>query len=230
MVYALDLCVIIFIEKNKILKKRTEMKSKICLIRHGITEGNKNRLYYGYADIPLAPEGIEELKKLKAEGIYPDDENASYYTTGLKRTEQTFSIIYGEQDHSRIDVLREINFGDYEMKSHDDLKISESYRSWVSDDTGKMAPPNGESIERFVERINKGFEALKKEHFLKELSMRHSGKEAMSIVVCHGGSISAILESIYPGDNESFYRWIPDPGHGYILTLENGVFTDREKF
>ena len=41
------------------------MKSRICLIRHGITEGNKRRLYYGHADIPLAPEGVEELKKVK---------------------------------------------------------------------------------------------------------------------------------------------------------------------
>ena len=40
------------------------MRSKICLIRHGITEGNKNRLYYGYADIPLAEEGIAALKEL----------------------------------------------------------------------------------------------------------------------------------------------------------------------
>lgn len=93
-----------------------------------------------------------------------------------------------------------------------------------------MAPPNGESIQGFAERIVQEFETLKNQHFLKELAMRHSGKEAMSIVVCHGGSISAILESIYPGDNESFYRWIPDPGHGYILTLEDGVFTDKEKF
>ena len=38
------------------------MKSKICLIRHGITEGNKRKLYYGHSDIDLAPEGVEELK------------------------------------------------------------------------------------------------------------------------------------------------------------------------
>ena len=30
---------------------------KLTLIRHGITEGNARRLYYGAADIPLLPEG-----------------------------------------------------------------------------------------------------------------------------------------------------------------------------
>ncbi|MFQ7473652.1 MAG: phosphoglycerate mutase family protein, partial [Anaerovoracaceae bacterium] len=71
------------------------MESSICLIRHGITEGNKNRLYYGFSDVPLADEGIDELTKLAQAGIYPYDEEADFYTTGLKRTEQTLSLIYG---------------------------------------------------------------------------------------------------------------------------------------
>lgn len=78
------------------------MESRICLIRHGITEGNKNRLYYGFSDIPLAEEGIAELTRLAESGIYPYDEDADFYTTGLRRTEQTLSIIYGEKKHSHI--------------------------------------------------------------------------------------------------------------------------------
>ena len=68
------------------------MKTKICLIRHGITEGNQKRLYYGSSDIPLAEEGIEMLRSLSAQDIYPDDTDAKYYTSGMLRTEQTFSL------------------------------------------------------------------------------------------------------------------------------------------
>ena len=50
------------------------MKSRICLIRHGITEGNKKKLYYGHSDIDLAEEGITELKELVSSGLYPDGE------------------------------------------------------------------------------------------------------------------------------------------------------------
>ena len=206
------------------------MRSRICLIRHGITEGNRDRLYYGRSDIPLVEEGKNEIARLRDEGIYPFADDADFYTTGLERTEQTFSIIYGDRPHGTIEELREIDFGDYEMKTHDELKVSEYYRKWRKDESGTMAPPGGESIADFVKRIAGGFEILRKKHALKELSMRHSGKEAMSVMVCHGGSISAILESIYPGNGESFYRWIPDPGHGYILTLEDGHFTGRERF
>ena len=99
------------------------MRSKICLIRHGITEGNKNRLYYGYADIPLAEEGIAALKELEKRDIYPNSSNADFYTTGLRRTEQTMEIIYGKREHEILPQLKEMNFGDYEMKSHGELKV-----------------------------------------------------------------------------------------------------------
>ena len=38
------------------------MKSQIHLIRHGITVGNRDKLFYGASDIELAEEGIEALK------------------------------------------------------------------------------------------------------------------------------------------------------------------------
>ena len=84
------------------------MKSQIHLIRHGITEGNQRRLYYGAADIPLAKEGERMLKELVAEHIYPEAEGSDFYTTGLIRTEQTLTLIYGEKEHSVIEELREM--------------------------------------------------------------------------------------------------------------------------
>ncbi len=207
------------------------MKSKICLIRHGITEGNKKKLYYGHSDIDLAPEGVEELKAQAASGLYPDGEGADFYTTDLKRTQQTLKLIYGEREFTPMESLKEINFGDFEMKTYHELKEIKEYQEWLrnpKDDT--LAPPNGESIRNFYERIAAGFEDLKNRHALNELKMRHKDEEALSIVVCHGGTISAIMETIYPGAKDNFYKWIPDPGHGYMLTFEDGVITAADPF
>lgn len=107
------------------------MKSRICLIRHGITEGNKKKLYYGHSDIDLAEEGITELKELVSSGLYPDGEGADFYTTDLKRTQQTLKLIYGEREFQMIPDLKEINFGDFEMKSYGELKEIEEYRQWL---------------------------------------------------------------------------------------------------
>ena len=58
------------------------MNSYIHLIRHGITAGNENRWYYGRMDIPLTARGIAQLEKLRADGIYPNVQNADCYTSG----------------------------------------------------------------------------------------------------------------------------------------------------
>lgn len=206
------------------------MKSKICLIRHSLTEANQKRLFYGYADIPLAPEGEALVRKLAAEGIYPDATGADLYTSGMLRTEQTFALIYGDRKHEVIEDLKEMNFGRFEMKSHEDLMEEEEYKSWCANRTGPLEPPEGERIPEFCQRILRGYEELLRKHALKELSLRHHEEEAVSIVVCHGGTIAAILESYYPGQKNIFYEWIPDPGHGYILHLEDGELVELERF
>lgn len=206
------------------------MESRICLIRHGITEGNKSRLYYGHADIPLAAEGVDELRRLAESGLYPDGSKAEFFTTGLRRTEQTLELIYGQQEHETLEKLKEMNFGDFEMKSHGELKELEEYKIWKADKFGNLPPPNGESLQSFYKRVIRGFDDLKERNAMRAFALRHKEDEALSIAVCHGGTISAILESIYPKVKDHFFRWIPDPGHGYMLFLEDGKVADTEKF
>ena len=206
------------------------MKSKICIIRHGITEGNKRRLYYGHSDIPLAAEGVAELKKQASEGLYIDSENASYFTTDLLRTQQTFELIYGDKPYEVFPAFKEVHFGDFEMLSYEDLKDREDYQKWITGDMLHDGPPGGESQMEFYTRVTEGFEEFLKMHLQKVLAMRHQDEEALSVVVCHGGTISVIMEYLYPGQKEHFYHWIPDPGHGYVLTLEDSTIVSADKF
>ena len=206
------------------------MKSQIHLIRHGITVGNKNRLFYGASDIELAEEGIEALQQQAAEGLYPLDENGDYYTSGMKRTEHTLELIYGQRDHEIIPEFREVNCGIYEMKSFKELKGNEDFEAWLADGTGMTVPEGGESIVQFNERVQEGWQQLIGQHRLKELSVRHRGGPATSTVVCHGGVICAILNENYPEKYDNFFKWMPDPGHGYTLNIEDGEIVSYEKF
>lgn len=206
------------------------MKSQINLIRHGITEGNQKRLYYGAADIPLAEEGIERLKSLIEQGIYPEISEGDFYTTGMIRTEQTLAILYGEVPHSQIEELKEMSFGDFEMKSSEELKEVPEFAKWAEDKTGELESPGGESFGGFARRISGGLKILIGKHRLKELSVRHSGKDAISTMVCHGGTISSIMAELFPGEKEHFFQWIPDPGHGYTLEMQDGEIVSYEEF
>ena len=207
-----------------------KVRSEICLIRHGITEGNYRKLYYGGVDIPLIEEGYRQLKAQREEGIYPQYENVEYYTSGMIRTEQTLATIFGDVPHEVIGDLREINFGAFEMKHFDELKEMPEYWTFVKDETGQTAPEGGECMADFKQRILAGFEELKVRHFQQVLRLRNQEKMAASIAVIHGGPICAIMDSIWPDRFENFYYWTTDPGHGYKLILEDGGIKDYEAF
>ena len=204
------------------------MRSEICLIRHGITEGNARKLYYGAVDIPLIDEGREQLATQREEGIYPSYENVKYYTSGMLRTEQTLEIIFGDVPHTPVDNLKEINFGSFEMQHFDQLKELDEYWTFVKDKTGKTPAPGGESLSGFRKRILKGFEELKAEHFTHVLSIRNQEKMAASVAVIQGGPISAIMDSIWPDEFDNFYYWTPDPGRGYRVIFEDGSAVSYE--
>ena len=176
------------------------------------------------------------LRELAAQGIYPDDADAKCYTSGMLRTEQTFSLIYGDREHETFSPFREINFGDFEMKSYGELKDDPDYQTWISDTTGTLLPPGGESARDFQERVLEGFAELlqRQEERLKnslqeEREYSLKGK-LLAIVVCHGGPIAAILQNAFPDEKENFYQWLPDPGHGYLLTVEDGEILEKESF
>lgn len=206
------------------------MQSQIVLIRHGITEGNVRRLYYGATDVPLAEKGIQQLKEQAAAGIYPDGEGAQFFTTGLGRTDQTLELIYGPQPHAVIEDLQEINFGDFEMKTYEELMAYEEYRDWINASNDTKAPPNGESIRHFNQRVRRGFEDLRARHSIRSLQLRHHEEDARSIVVCHGGTIASIMNLLWPGVHDNMYGWIPDPGHGYLLELVDDAIRAHERF
>ena len=92
------------------------------------------------------------------------------------------------------------------------------------------APPNGECIRDFRTRVIRGFEEVRRRHSIRTLELRHHEEDALSIVICHGGTISAIMNYIWPGVHDNMYGWLPDPGHGYILHLTDDTIKEYERF
>ena len=206
------------------------MESKIVLIRHGITVGNEQHMYYGSTDVSLSERGMHLLEKQRDEGVYPVSEDAQFFTTGMLRTEQSLEIIYGEREHEVIEALRELDFGEFEMCTYEQLNSVPEYQQWITAEDTKTAPPGGESIDHFTKRIRKGFDELQVKNELYMLKLRNRERQAMTICICHGGVISGIMDYIWPGEHKNFFEWIPDPGHGYVLEVEDGSFTGYSKF
>lgn len=168
----------------------------VYLIRHGKTEANEKRLYCGSTDLLLSEKGREELKNL-----HYDLPNVHFLTSGMKRTNETLHILFGnvpfEEDHR----FREVDFGIFELRGYEELKAMPAYQAWISGDNERNVPPGGESGEQMRKRVLEAFSEIRED----------------TVLVAHGGVIAAIMEYLFPNENKSRYEWQPQNGCGYVV-------------
>ena len=177
---------------------------KLTLLRHGNTEGNIRGLYYGATDLPILPESAEELRARAARGGCPSAKK--YYTSGMKRAEQSFAALYGDTPHETLPGVREIDLGEFEMRAYEDLKNDPKFIEWCTGDNERNVCPGGESGEQVTERA---LAAL--------MPIVEAGEDA--VVITHGGVIGGVLSRLFP-DPEGRFRFTPAPGTGYTVEFE----------
>lgn len=180
---------------------------KLTLIRHGNTRGNILRLYYGSTDLPLLDTSVSQLEFLGGLGVYPKAER--YFTSGMLRAEQTLEALYGPVPHEALPDMREIDFGDFEMKTYEELCSDPLYLAWITGDNEANVCPGGESGVIVTERA------------LAALApVIASGEDA--IVVTHGGVIGGVLAKWFPNGNGR-YEFTPEPGRGFTVEFKDGT-------
>ena len=185
---------------------------KLTLIRHGKTEGNIKGLYYGKTDLPLLQEGIEALEELKRNYNYPQAKK--YYTSGMLRTEQTFRILYGETQYEVLIDLREIDLGDFEMRSYEQLKDDPDFQIWITGDNEANICPNGESGNAVTERALAALEPI-----------IAAGEDA--VIVTHSGVIGGVLCRLFGKGTRFDYK--AEPGFGFTVEFLDGKPVSMEK-
>lgn len=182
-------------------------KLNLYLLRHGKTLANEKKLYCGFTDLPLSEKGREELALLKEKISYPEAEK--YFTSGALRANETIGILYGNKEFEEVKGFFEYNFGDFEMKSYEELKDNKDYINWITDESLNFKCPGGESKAAYRKRIKEEFIS-----FIKKIKDDNS-----VLLISHGGTIGTILEEFYDS-SKSFYEWQPSYGRGYKLELE----------
>lgn len=150
---------------------------KIYVIRHGLTELNKQKKVNGQIDEPLAPEGIEQAKT--ATSLIPESIK-HIYSSPLIRAVQTAEIVNSKLNHpiTIVDAFTEIHMGTLAGKSWEEmesgLELKKKHRTVQFD----YKPFGGESASEVKKRVLK---------FLKRLKNKHKDNEVL--IVTHGGII-----------------------------------------
>lgn len=171
---------------------------KLFLIRHGETISNSEHRFIGATDEELSEEGRAKLLYVKENGIYAIPN--MLFVSPMLRCRQSAEILFPNVSYTIIQELKEINFGIFEGKNHAELNENANYQKWI-DSGGVAAIQNGESRADFIKRTLLGFRRM--------LSLTNEEKAA---AIVHGGTIMAILSSIYGGD---FYDYHVECGEGY---------------
>lgn len=166
----------------------------IYLIRHGKTEANEKHLYCGSTDLPLSCAGRSELRDLRY-----DVKNVRFITSGMKRTDETLRMLFGDVPYESDPRFRESDFGVFEMHSYGELKETPEYQAWITGDNEANVPPEGESGRQMRQRVLAAFSEIKED----------------TCIITHGGVIAAIMEHLFPGEHKNRYQWQPKNGCGY---------------
>ena len=116
------------------------------------------------------------------EFVYPNV--ARVYSSPLLRCRETAEILFPDTTLQTVDNLIEMDFGDFEGKSADELVQKEEFRTWLKGGPDAR-PPKGESLQEVQLRIFKALREIIRDMMQEDL--------LHCAVITHGGIISTML-------------------------------------
>ncbi|MBY6757544.1 alpha-ribazole phosphatase [Clostridium botulinum] len=194
----------------------------IYLIRHGETEQNKRKNFYGKLDVELNEKGEEQSYKVGE--LLKDIEFNKIYISDRKRTRETAEIIlernkFYEKEKNIIykdERINEIDFGIFEGKSYEEIGslYPKEQEKWEKD-WKNFPSPKGESAVVFYNRV---------ENFMKHIQKEEDGNY---LIVTHGGVIRMIYSYILHNNIDFYWNFASRNGDITLIKYEYGnLFID----
>ena len=178
---------------------------KWYLIRHGETDFNKKRFFYGKADVSINETGKEQASQihqlLKGRAI------SRIYTSQLKRTLETAAIIFPDQIPTAYKALNERDFGLWEGRTANEIQAAFPlvWEEWL-ESPFDVTPSKAEPFQKFKDRVQSIVEEI-----------RETEDDEIAIVG-HLGVLRLIYQFLV--DPEADF-WSIDIPQGTVLLLEN---------
>lgn len=186
--------------------------TRLILVRHALTEDNQNARLSGHTDSSISKEGKIQIDKLTN---YLKDTNIDkIFTTTSSRTKDTVSKIAQIKNLNIIekDELREINFGDFEGLTFDEIKKNNPKEfEKIINDGYNYKYPNGESLIETYHRVSNEIDKIILEN-----------KNENILICSHGGTIRNIITHLLSRSYEFHWNFRIDNASVSVLDIENG--------
>lgn len=186
----------------------------IYFIRHGMTNENKQHVYYGKKDTGLSKEGREQIAVLK-EWVSKQSFDR-IYVSPLPRAVETAELLLPGRSYVLEPRLEERNFGIFEQKTYAQIveQYPEEAASWEQDWIHYQIPM-GESFAEVQSRVD---------HFANELRKKSYDKV---LIVSHKGTMIQLITALLELPKETFWKFSFEQGcySRVSITYENAVLT-----
>ncbi len=192
---------------------------RMSLIRHGRTQANEKGIYIGSTDYPLSDKGASELCGKMDLYEYPRVQRV--YSSPLRRCTETAEILFPDQELYIAEELRELNFGEFDGKSVDELIHREDYKTWLRGGSPDVRPPGGESAEELCIRSYKVLHRML-------LDMMESDLEHCAVIT-HGGVITNML-ACFGLPKLSAKEISCEPGEGFEILFTAQLWQQAQAF
>ncbi len=129
---------------------------RLLLVRHGVTEWNREGRFQGGLDPPLAADGLAEARLLAARiSADPELRPARIVSSPLQRARQTAEVIGDGRPVVDDERWVELGQGEWEGKTHAELAATDAarYADWRAR-AGEQPPPGAEPIDTAFGRVS----------------------------------------------------------------------------
>ena len=173
--------------------------TEIIFIRHGETDFNRARLYFGHLDPDLNETGIEQLRKAKILFEKREKMPDVVFSSDLKRCSQSMEILEIDEEIEKnlTEDLREINFGIFEGKTYEEIKNKYPEKvEKMKNDWRNFKADKGESINEMMLRVAEK---------MNEIINQYRNKKIL--VVAHAGVIQALTSYYLFGNLDGYWKF-----------------------
>lgn len=192
---------------------------KLILVRHALTDDNKNNKLSGSIDSSVSKEGIVQIQHLTK--FLNEMTIDKIYTTTSSRTKDTIKDLAKAKSIDIIESsnLKEINFGDFEGMDFRSIKSKypREFEKMVSKGY-EYRYPNGESLIDTYERVKREVDKI----VLEDRDENIFNKDKNILICSHGGTIRNIIAYLIGNSYKFHWNFKIDNASVSILEIDNG--------
>ena len=176
-----------------------ENNTEIIFIRHGETDLNKARLYFGHMEPPLNETGRSQLENTRRLLLEREGNIDAVFSSDLKRCTESMDILEIDKNiEKKLEKdLREINFGVFEGKTYEEIKeefpeeVENMQKDWKNFKSKK-----GESLQEVMERTVRRLDEI-----------ISSYKDKKIVIVAHAGVIQTLVSYYLSGNLDNYWKF-----------------------